>query len=383
MKKIPEYKKQVLLRLFNKLLFIKKQIIDPTDMNAVSKIIVQDFLVILHKLFVINMKSIGVKEFSYEEALRFFIASNKDTAPEEIMKSSVEIISNMSKHGMGFSPGMINYSKTKFQDLNCLGKSAVLGALFHAMGYEIKLGLLTDHAVVIMYLDSGIYFCDPTNNIVKKLHGTIVEHPGYDWYTVTRKDQLEFGHVVFQDFHLGITHAIFESLETYSIKLRNLKGDTWKSMEYARPTLTFGWHSVRTKFFSELNKYKEDYQIEYLREYLLTTRLRKLEKLQNRYINLLYKVMEKILETKAANLKSEDVSEFLKKAIPIMKLHTDAVLEFFDKGTKLPKVISGKERMFLELMFKFSNKDAPLRECVYHQMKVRLKKKEKKLLTKQ
>ena len=376
MKKINKAK---LLKAFNKLLFINKQDVDPTDTKAVSDILVQDYLVLLYKLFVITMGSIGVKEFTFPEAMKFFrdlMSLEKDKLTG--IKTFLNFFQKLQRDGMGFAPGVINRSRTSQQNLNCLSKTATFGALLESLGFTIKLGLIYDHAVIILYLDSEVYFCDPTNNKCTKLHGTSVSHDSYDWYTVDPKDGLPFGILVFQDFNPGILHAVFESFEAHSMKLMNLDSDKRKRVEFQALILSVDWKFIRQQLLPELDDYKSDHEDRYTLECFHVMEVRRMDELKCSFITCLYKAVAKAKKVRYTSLKSKDVVDFLNEFDSIMKPHRKEVLRFIENGTEFGTQPNEAIMVFLKRMYAQSARNKNLRQYTHIQLNERLKKRKKK-----
>lgn len=371
--------KKKLLKAYNKLLFINKQDIDPTDAKVVSDILVQDYLILLYKLFVLTMGSIGVKEFTFFEAMKFFrdlmnLERDKLTA----VKAFLNFFQKLRCNGMGFAPGVINRSRTSQQNLNCLSRAATFGSLLESLGFTIKLGLIYDHAVIILYLDSEIYFCDPTHNKCTKLYGTSAQYQSYDWYTVDAKDGLDFGILVFQDFRLGIMHAVFESFEAHSMKLMNLEFDKRKHIEYQASVLSVDWKSLRRQLLSELDDYKSDHEDRYTLECFHVMEIRRMNELKCSFIMCLCKAVAKVKKVRYTSLKQKDILDFLNEFDSIARPYRKEILRFVEKGTEFNLQLNESIVVFLQRMYVQSAKNKSLRKYIYIQFSERLKKQRKK-----
>jgi hypothetical protein len=317
-------------------LFIEPQSIDPYDPSVIADILIKDFVVILHKLFSITVRSLGILHVSHAIAEKFFrsyFESNTDQIT--FVTTYVDFLSkSKSFQGHGFAPGIIYRGTSKFGGLNCLGKAAVLGALMDRCGLTIRLGLLPDHAVIFWNHNDVVFYCDPTNNEVKPLHGHFRDHSNYSWYTAHPDDEFDARFLVVQDFRAGITNAVLESFQAKQLIIEELREDeTYKfkpKVEFERDIIVIDWEKLRRTFFPGIEDYKTEYEREYLIECEHLREVRGTNDVKIAYITVIQNAVEAATGEKAVS--ADQISAFHNKHLPLLIPHADQIMCYLKHG---------------------------------------------------
>ncbi len=193
---------------------------------------------------------------------------------ELLIKSYMEAMNTYDGSGIGFTPLLSTHHDDLIKGFNCLAKTIILGALIKKLGYSIKLGLMVDHAAVLIVRPEGYYYCRIDQQSFTLLGGSYQQHDLYEWYTTVPADNLLFHHIAVQNFEIGILNGICENfaflkvvnhieVDPHEKRMRAIMNEEYS---FNQLLTSIDWQQLQIYYFGKMDAYRQEHEIEFLVE---------------------------------------------------------------------------------------------------------------------
>ncbi len=239
----------------------------------------------------------------------------------------------------GFTPKLclypqIDFMGKKIRGLNCLGRAIALGIFLKRHGYKIMLAIRPSHAVIIVCLSDVMYYCDPQEDHLFRLHGKFRNHGEFYWYETHLKDNLFSKFFVFHEFSSGIINAIFGNLgflqnsDNYELVDENDHlVNTIRNFVDTTVLDSIDWNRMQEHFCPNMNLYIRKYKVIYLLE-CERTKLRIYQRdLDKKFDQIAFDAYEIATGEK---MMKEKLKKFLEINMPIMQEYGETIIHSFD-----------------------------------------------------
>lgn len=366
-----------LLSVLNTFVFLSKRSKDCLkSIEKLSSEIQYDFLLAVQKLITESKEWRNKKiPFTYlsradfESDITFILAYHKLLNPTNFRAPA------------GFTPKLsflpqTDFTGKKIMGLNCLGRAITLGIFLKYHGYKIMFGTRPSHAVVIVEIEDQMYYCDPQDDRLFKLHGQIKKHEGYQWYETDSKDDLFSNFFVFHEFSIGIVNAILGNLGFLQTSQEYDPYDENDCLLHAvrnvfdTSTLdSLHLNKIQEYYCTNLDKYKQRYKIPYLLECERVKKRIHQRELQKRFDHIAFEAYEKATGQQWERGK---LKEFLDIHMPIMQQYGEEIIRSFERGCEFVRELPDDIIRYLSHIKTQMAKDSRLQLHVLSKMKSKL-----------
>lgn len=274
------------------------------------------------------------------------------------------------RKGVGFTPKLM-LLQNRVMGANCFGHAIILGSLLRheRNGYKVYLGITPDHASVILESNNELYVCLSNDFArLKKMHGTLVEHEGYRWYTCSEKDDFNFTHIAIQDFEKGVINAMVESFIFLQENSKKRMQDEYidehafndPGFKIRTRVHTTNWKYFQKKYLAELNGYRTRYEKEYLLDCLRTEHRRAYQRMRNKFDKIIAGAFQNTLPMRY----TPDLNKkFIQAYVPLLQTVRAKLNVFLENGEYMISLPKRLERYLKSIKYGIE-KDPSIKEFV-------------------
>ena len=317
-----------ILTVFNKLVFLSPRLLSQIrTVQQLSGELQKDFLVACMQ----HIDGFPLMRSSHESDEEFIIAIYKQFEQLPMLAS-------------GFTPYFAKNTHNDYSfGFNCLGRAIAIGSFLKSAGYKVKFGLFPGHAIVILQFGTEHYYCDVARNykigrVMVKMHGSILQHKDYGWYTKNKDDLFFSNCLIIQDFDRGIINGLFTNFSFLASKHTSSalpKSDaglyslTKTDYGYMDLIQSINWKTEQKKLFGPMNMYVHEYKEKYLLERQRLEEQRYLRDLHLEFDKVIVNAFESAVTKKTY---FEQIKDFHSEYNEVLQDNKDEILRVLAKG---------------------------------------------------